>query len=144
MTESATPRESPESDHSHGSRHAVGPLQPARARRSAIEALAAYRSARDPASLAAVFKALADEVPFHWLVTGLLSLSSQLVDYLAVSEEVEADDILRALTSLDLDDDDCEEEPEGLIGKQGNESFPDSDPPPSWAGPDDAAGTPQT
>ena len=122
------------------------PLDLAGARRSAIDALAAYREAKDPAGLAAVFRSLSEDVPAHWLVTGLLSLSSQLVQYLAASEKVDPADVLRALASLDLEGelggggrpgpgDDA------LVDEQGEESFPASDPPSNWAGEDDPAGT---
>lgn len=131
------------------------PLELGRARRSAIEALRAYRHAKDPASLAAVFQALADDLPAHWVIAGLLSVSSQLVDYLAASEKVDADDVVRALASIDIEDELGEELAEADLGdealgdraarrhedavvdEQGAESFPASDPPGTWAGRDD-------
>lgn len=125
------------------------PLDLARARRSAIDAVGAYRAAKDPASLAAVYRSLSEDVPAHWLVTGLLSVSSQLVEYLAASEKVDPADLLQALASLDLEDElDGGTEPalgpgdeDALVDEQGEESFPASDPPANWAGEDDPAGT---
>jgi hypothetical protein len=66
--------------------------------------LRAYRAARDPAGLAGVLQALADDLPAHWLLAGLLSLSSQLVDYLAVAETVDGEELLRAIASLEVED----------------------------------------
>lgn len=80
------------------------PFELGRARRAAIDTLEAYRAARDPAALAGVFQALADDLPAHWLLAGLLSVSSQLVDYLAVAEKVDGEELLRALASLDVED----------------------------------------
>lgn len=87
------------------------PLDPLAARRAAIEALTAYRAARDPAGLAAVFHRLAEDATAHWLLPGLLSLASQLVDYLSVSERVDPDDVVRALASLELEADWTDGEP---------------------------------
>ncbi|MDA8033322.1 MAG: hypothetical protein M0T71_04000 [Actinomycetota bacterium] len=80
------------------------PFELGRARRAAIDTLAAYRAARDPGALAGVFQALADDLPAHWLVAGLLSVSSQLVDYLSASEKLDADEVLAALASLEVED----------------------------------------
>ena len=80
------------------------PFELGRARRAAIDALRAYRDARDPAALAGLFQALADDQPAHWLLAGLLSVSSQLVDYLAVAQTVEGEELLGALASLDVED----------------------------------------
>lgn len=80
------------------------PLELGLARRRAIDALLAYRNATDPAGIAAVFQSLADDLPAHWVLAGLLSVSSQLVEYLAASEKIDADEVLRALASLDIED----------------------------------------
>lgn len=133
--------EQPPAGEAKADREAEGrqPLDLARARGSAIDALTAYRSAKDPAGLAAVFRSLSEDVPAHWLVTGLLSVSNQLVEYLAASEKIDPLDVLGALASLDLEDafaggDDA------LVDEQGEESFPASDPPSNWAGEDDPGG----
>lgn len=146
----------------HGTR---SPFELGRARRAAIDTLSAYRAARDPAALAGVFQALADDLPAHWLLAGLLSLSSQLVDYLSVSERLDAEELLRALASLEVEEeldrlaDDqpvppgggragrAAGDPRGDDGREGwarddaladeqvAGSFPGSDPPSRWAGP---------
>ena len=121
------------------------PLDLAGARRSAIDALTAYRAARDPSGLAAVFRSLSEDVPAHWLVTGLLSVANQLVGYLAASEKVDPVDVLRALTSLDVEaglgaHEGTERGADALVDEQGKESFPASDPPSNWAGEDGPPG----
>lgn len=122
------------------------PLELGRARRRAIESLLAYRNAKDPAGVAAVFQSLADDLPAHWVLAGLLSVASQLVEYLAASEKIDADEVLRALASLDIDEELGEDVLEGQedagrarddarADEQSVESFPASDAPSSWAGP---------
>lgn len=133
------------------------PFELARARRAAIDTLSAYRAARDPAALTGVFQALADDLPAHWLLAGLLSLSSQLVDYLSVSEKLDADELLRALASMEVEEElgGLDDDPpvragaggggggeqgawahdDALADEQSAESFPASDPPSTWAGP---------
>lgn len=126
------------------------PFELGRARRAAIDTLVAYRAARDPAALVGVFQALADDLPAHWLVAGLLSVSSQLVDYLSASEKLDPDEVLAALASLEVEDELAglqggQEDDEtaawahedAVADEQAAESFPASDPPARWSGPPD-------
>ncbi|MCU1492074.1 MAG: hypothetical protein JWM85_3479, partial [Acidimicrobiaceae bacterium] len=78
-------------------------LDLARARQAALAALTAYRAPDDPQVLLTALNGLAEDIPAHWLVTGLLSVGNQLLDYLARSEDVDGDDVLRAIAALEAE-----------------------------------------
>lgn len=78
-------------------------LDLARARQAALAALTAYRSPDDPRVLLSVLNELSEEVPAHWLLTGLLSVANQLLDYLARSQQVDSGDVLRAIAALEAE-----------------------------------------